>query len=165
MLKHFFKNKSDKKLIDAGADVSTNTSTEPQQSLDGQLDSNKIRALVAELVENDHLFQQAGFSLQQLKIEIGLSSKIICQFIQHKKIDATDEEKLIASVKNKNIIYFILISLFKSVGMKSMLNKSQLDFSGVEINITNPPSVTTLFKRKTTSCNNIQDIKVEATKH
>lgn len=142
MLKNLFKKKSSNDSSESN--ITSNTETETH----GHLDSNKIKALVAELTQADELFKNAGFLFKQLEIEIGLSSKINCGFKQFKSFDSESENKILSQIDSKSIIYFVLLSLFKSTRMQSMLNDSELVFDGVEIEISNPPSVKTIFKRK-----------------
>ena len=112
------------------------------------LSSDKIKAVVADLTSANQLFKDAGFLMEQLEIEVGSVPKIIPQFKQTKEISKEEESTVLEQLVDRNMIKFVLISLFKSSKMKAMMEGTELYFYGIEIEITSAPAVKTIFKRK-----------------
>lgn len=127
---------------------SETTQSTTTQNTSASLSSDKIKAVVADLTNADELFQEAGFIMQQLQIEVGFEPKITPQFSQFKILSKEDEKQLLMKLENRKMIQFILISLFKSAHIKAMLEGSKLCFHAVEIDITTSPTVKTIFKRE-----------------
>jgi hypothetical protein len=112
------------------------------------LSSDKIKAVVADLTSANQLFKDAGFLMEQLEIEVGLVPKITPQFKQTKEITLEEENTILQALTDRNMIKFVLISLFKSSKMKALMEGTELYFYGIEIEITSAPAVKTIFKRK-----------------
>ena len=112
-----------------------------------QLTTDKIKALIAELNNAHPVFTEGGFIMEQLDIEIGLIPKLTPHFIQLKEISSQEEEQLLSQLNDRKMIKFIMISLFKSSRMKSLMENTDMYFHGIEIEITATPSVRTVFKR------------------
>jgi len=112
------------------------------------LSSEKIKAVVADLTSANQIFKEAGFLMEQLEIEVGLVPKITPQFKQTKEISSEEEAQLLEQLNQKQMIKFVLLSLFKSSKMKKLLEGSEMYFYGIEIEITTAPAVKTIFKRK-----------------
>ncbi|TQV86384.1 hypothetical protein [Aliikangiella coralliicola] len=113
-----------------------------------QLTTEKIKALIADLNNAQPIFTEAGFIMEQLDIEIGLIPKLTPHFRQLKEISKQEEDQLLNQLNDRRLIKFILISLFKSSRMKSLLENADMYFHGIEIDITATPSVRTVFKRE-----------------
>ena len=125
-------------------------SQQPQQpdSAPAPLSTERIKAVVAELNSASTLFSEAGFIMDQLDIDIGLSSHLIPHFRQLKEISSEEQEQVLAQLEDNSIIKFVLISLFKSSNMKSLLDNTDMFFHHVAIDISTAPSVRTVFKRE-----------------
>ncbi|MCW8880399.1 MAG: hypothetical protein OQK04_04115 [Kangiellaceae bacterium] len=123
---------------------------EPQQpdKSPASLSTERIKAVVAELNSASTTFSEAGFIMDQLDINIGLSSHIIPHFRQLKEISPEEQEQLLGQLEANSIIKFVLISLFKSSNMKSLLDNTDMFFHHVAIDISTAPSVCTVFKRE-----------------
>ena len=143
MLKGLF-SKLNKNSSDSNVDETVSTS----DSSGTLLSSDKIKAVVADLTGANQLFKEAGFLMEQLEIEVGSVPKIIPQFKQTKEISKEEENKILEQLVNRNMIKFVLISLFKSSKMKALMEGTELYFYGIEIEITSAPAVKTIFKRK-----------------
>ncbi len=113
----------------------------------GQLTSEKIKAIVAELAAAEPHFKAAGFSMEQLEIEVGILPKIVAQFKQLNEISKEHENQILDGLKDKRLIQFLLLSLFKASRMKHLMENVDMVFHGVEIEIAAPPSVRTIFKK------------------
>ncbi|WP_444994372.1 hypothetical protein [Aliikangiella sp. IMCC44359] len=141
-----------KKLEPTASDFSTNEKAEDKPSSPiGQLTTEKIKAIVAELTAETPLFEEAGFLMEQLEIEIGLIPKIVPQFTQTKEISPEEEANFLGQLNNKQLLKFVLQSLFKASRMKALLESTELYLYGIEISVSAPPSVKTIFKRQRVS--------------
>ena len=143
MLKGLF-SKFNKKMPENNVKHSVNT---PNNS-GTILSSDKIKAVLADLTSANQLFKDAGFLMEQLEIEVGLVPKITPQFKQTKEISKEEENSILQELTDRNMIKFVLISLFKSSKMKALMKGTELYFYGIEIEITSAPAVKTIFKRK-----------------
>lgn len=115
------------------------------------LNSDRIRAVIAELNQADAIFQEAGFLMQTLQVEIGVTPKVIPRFVQLSALSETEENALLerfeAQTKSSGIIKFVLISLFKASKMKALMQSTPFIFCGIEIDITTAPTVKAFFER------------------
>ncbi|MGX5174405.1 hypothetical protein ACUR5C_10335 [Aliikangiella sp. IMCC44653] len=144
MIKNLFKNLKktlDSERRDEPPSVDTNSPI-------GQLTTDKIKAIVAEINQAKPLFDQAGFELIQLEIEIGLVPKILPRFKQLKTISTETEAALLKQLEQQKLLAFIMQSLFKSSRMSVLLAETELDLHGIEISISAPPSVRTIFTKQ-----------------
>lgn len=125
-------------------------SEQPQQpdNSPAPLSTERIKAVVAELNSASTIFSEAGFIMDQLDIDIGLSSHIVPHFRQLKESSPAEQEQVLAQLEDNSIIKFVLISLFKSSNMKSLLDNTDMFFHHVSIDISTAPSVKTVFKRE-----------------
>lgn len=113
-----------------------------------QLTTEKIKAIVADLSSAEPIFKQAGFIMEQLEIDIGLIPKVTPQFLQVNKVSAEEEADLLQQLNDRKLLRFILQSLFKSSRMNALMESTDLSIHAIEIDITAPPSVRTIFKRQ-----------------
>jgi len=111
------------------------------------LSTDKIKAIVAEITAASTLFEEAGFLMQRLEIEVGITSRIIPRFRQLKQVSEEEETASLERLKDRQMIHFILVSLFKACRMKALLEDTDMDLCAVEIDISAAPSVKTIFKR------------------
>ena len=123
-------------------------STEDTNSPITKLTTDKLKAIVADLTNAGPIFKEAGFIMEQLEVEVGLLPKIVPQFHQLKKIPKEDEEAVLQQLNDRKLLQFVLQSLFKSSRMEALLGSTDLGLHAIEIEISAPPSVRTIFKRK-----------------
>ena len=139
-------------------DPSTNESdaAEDTNSPITQLTTEKIKAIVADLNSAGPIFSEAGFVMEQLEVEVGLLPKIIPQFLQIKKVSPEIETQLLQQLDDRKLLKFILQSLFKSSRMEALMEHTDLSLYGIEIEISAPPSVRTIFRRQVTESNSAE---------
>ncbi|MET1253554.1 hypothetical protein [Aliikangiella maris] len=150
MIKDLFEQIKQKLTPQSNQSYATDTHTTNQEATSpiGQLTTDKIKAIVAELTQAGPLFAQAGFTMEQLEIEIGLLPKVLPQFVQIKEIPISEESVFLNQLKDQKLLQFVLHSLFKASRMKSLLENTNLSLYGIEISVSAPPSVKTIFKRE-----------------
>ncbi|TQV76949.1 hypothetical protein FLL45_03075 [Aliikangiella marina] len=134
-----------KKKVDISSDP---LSTEDTNSPITKLTTDKLKAIVADLTNAGPIFEEAGFIMEQLEVEVGLLPKIVPQFHQIKKVAKEDEEAVLQQLSDRKLLQFVLQSLFKSSRMEALLGNTDLGLHAIEIEISAPPSVRTIFKRK-----------------
>ena len=134
-----------KKKMDFGSD---DPQAEDTNSPITQLTTDKLKAIVADLTNAGPLFAEAGFVMEQLEVEVGLLPKIVPQFVQTKKISTAQEAEIIQALKTRKLLQFVMQSLFKSSRMDALLENTDLNLYAIEIDISVPPSVRTIFKKQ-----------------
>jgi hypothetical protein len=142
MFKNLFKRETENSKNDSTSHSDDN------KSLQQTLNTEKIKAIVAELNQSDDLFKECGFIMERLDIGIGLDSIITPCFKQLTILPSEQEAEMLKQAEGSSITQFVLLSLFKSSKMKSLMENSNMDFYRIEIDITSSPSVKTIFKRK-----------------
>jgi len=135
-------------------------STDDTNSPITQLTTDKLKAIVADLTNAEPIFTEAGFVMEQLEVEVGLLPKIIPQFVQTKKISPQMEADILEQLNDRKLLQFVLQSLFKSSRMEALMETTDLALFGIEIEISAPPSVRTIFRRRAVETN-----PIEITKH
>ena len=109
------------------------------------LTAEKLKSVILSLNQADNIFQKAGYLMERLDVEFGQQPRLIPQFKQINLITDSEQDSLLSELEDQQLIKFILISLFKSARMQSLFDNSNMDFYGMEIDITSSPSVRTIF--------------------
>ena len=135
------KSKMDSGSIDSSEEVDPNSPIT-------QFTTDKIKAVVAELANAKPTFLAAGFSMEQLEVEVGLIPKVSPQFVQFEKISREKESELLNQLEGQKLLKFVLQSLFKSSRMDALMESTELSLHAIEIDVSVPPSVRTIFKRQ-----------------
>jgi hypothetical protein len=116
-----------------------------------QLTAEKLKAVIVSLNQADPIFRKAGYLMEQMDVEFGIMPKLTPRFRQLSSVSDEEQAILIEEVKELQLIKFILISLNKSSRMQTLFEDSELYYYGMDIVISNEPSVRTVFKRKDSS--------------
>jgi len=124
--------------------------SQPQNSTQtfSNLSAEKLKAVIISLNQADPIFQRAGYIMEQLDVEFGNSPKLNPHFRQIQQIDTELFDAILLELDELQLIKFILISLHKSSRMQSLFENSELYYYGMEIDISNTPTVRATFKRK-----------------
>jgi len=135
---------------DATRDGQDQSHSSPQQgsNSDKNLSTDKIKAIVAQIHEHSEVFISAGFTMEQLDVEIGLKSRIMPHFKQTREISEEEQSALLEQTKDSSLIRFVLMSLFRSKKMEGLFENTDMYFHEVANDITEEPCVRTTFKRK-----------------
>lgn len=112
----------------------------------GDLGMEKLKAVITEVTAAFPVFERAGFEVEEVQIEIGLAPKLMPRFKHTRTITPEEQEKLLAEVAHQKLVKFMLISLFKSIKMKSLIQDPKLEFHAIEIDLTAVPSVRGIFR-------------------
>lgn len=112
----------------------------------GELGVEKLKAVINEVTAAFPLFERAGFAIDEVQVEIGLAPKLMPRFRHVKDISVEEQQAIIDEASSKQLIQFMLISLFKSSKMKNLIQDPKLDFHAIEIDLTATPSVRGIFK-------------------
>jgi len=143
MFSRFFS--KDNKKTPASDDASSNSGAD---SGFANLTAEKLKAIIVSLNEAEPVFAKAGYRIEQLDVEFGNNTKLTPHFKQLEAIDEQQQDALLATLADQQLIKFILISLNKSSRMQTLFENSDLYYYGMEIDISASPSVRTVFKRK-----------------
>jgi len=86
-----------------------------------------------------------------LEVELSVIPKLIPHF---EKLSDTDEEtriNIIGQVKDKRIIRLLLKALFNADNFQKSLTMGNMEFAGIEIEITAIPAIRLLYKNPATN--------------
>ncbi len=150
MFSRFF-NKSSKTQqdLEGASHQDTSSDTEsPKGQTFPQLTAEKLKAVIQSLNQADPIFKKAGYLMEEMDVEFGIMPKLTPRFRQLSSVSDEEQQRLIDEVEELQLIKFILISLNKSSRMQTLFEDSELYYYGMEIVISNEPSVGTIFKRK-----------------
>ena len=120
----------------------------------GEMGMEKLKAVIDEVTSSFPLFEKAGFHVEEVQVEIGMTPKLMPRFKQVKEVSVSEQEALLQQAGEKKLVKFMLISLFKSSKMKNLITDPKLDFHGIEIDLTAVPSVRSIF-RSAKNCDNV----------
>ncbi len=137
----FFKN-----LFNKITSSNSSSSNEQEPKLISEVGVDKLKAIIAEVTAAFPIFEKAGFEIEELQIEVGLVPKFLPRFKQVKTISQQDQDAILQEVQNKKLVKFMLISLFKSTKMQSLIQDPKLEFYGLEIEVTAVPAVRGIFR-------------------
>ncbi len=135
------------------ADKEEPTQSSASGSSFSNLNAEKLKAVIISLNQAEPIFEKAGYMMEKLTVEFGHESKLTPQFKRINLISEDEQNELLASLEDKQLIKFVIISLYKSSKIQSLFKDSALFYYGMEIDISSVPSVKTIFKRKETNPN------------
>jgi hypothetical protein len=154
-----------KKLLDS--DSSNTSETEQYEDWDAQHDeskdnndeyeekyefrfnkviSDKVKNTINDFIEAAPLIERAGFRIRDLEVELSIIPKLIPHF--EKTIDVDDRARrlIIEEVHDKRLIRLLLKALFKADNFQKSIKMGNLEFAGIEIEITAIPAVRLRYK-------------------
>jgi hypothetical protein len=111
-----------------------------------ELGMEKLKAVIAEVTSAFPLFERAGFAVEEVQVEIGLTPKLMPRFKHTHTLPQEVQQQLLAEASDKKLVKFMLISLFKSVNMQNLIQDPKLKLYGIEIDLTAVPSVRGIFR-------------------
>ena len=111
------------------------------------LSSEKIKSLIITLNQAKPIFENAGYCMEQLDVVFGLEPKLSAHFKKVEDIELAVYQEILKQLDENQLVRFILISLHKSEKMNSLFSESDLDYYGMDIDISSKPSVTSIFKK------------------
>ena len=108
--------------------------------------SDKVKSVINDFIEAAPLIERAGFRIRDLEIELSVIPKLIPHF--EKTIDVDDDARLliIEEVHDKRLIRLLLKALFKADNFQKSIKMGNLEFAGIEIEITAIPAVRLRYK-------------------
>jgi hypothetical protein len=108
--------------------------------------SNKVKGIINDFIEAAPLIEAAGFRIRDLEVELSVIPKLIPHFEKMADTDDATRNEIIAKVGNKRIIRLLLKALFKADNFQKSLKMGNLQFSGIEIEITAIPAIRLIYK-------------------
>ncbi len=99
---------------------------------------------------NDALpeIEEAGFVLIRLDVDIALLPRLFARFKQVRLISDEERETILTKTKKNKFLNFILLGLFKAVGIKNEVKIDNIDLKEIELEIGLTPSVKLIFRRE-----------------
>jgi len=108
--------------------------------------SNKVRSIINDFIEAAPLIEAAGFRIRDMEIELSVIPKLIPHFEKFIETDETTRINIIEQVQDKKLVKLLLKALFKADNFQQSLKMGNLEFAGIEIEITAIPAVRLLYK-------------------
>ncbi len=112
----------------------------------GELGIEKLKSVIAEVSAAIPLFEKAGYEVEEIQVEIGMTPKLMPRFRVAREISVAEQQHMLEEAGERKLVKFILISLFKSTKMKNLIQDPKLEFHSIEIDLTAVPSVRGIFK-------------------
>ena len=108
--------------------------------------SDKVKNVINDFIESAPLIERAGFRIRDLEVELSVIPKLIPHF--EKTIDVDDKTRLliIEEVYDKRLIRLLLKALFKADNFQKSIKMGNLEFAGIEIEITAIPAIRLRYK-------------------
>jgi len=99
---------------------------------------------------NDALpdIEEAGFVLIRLDVDIALLPRLFARFKQVRLISDEERETILTKTKKNKFLNFILLGLFKAIGIKNEVKIDNIDLKEIELEIGLTPSVKLIFRRE-----------------
>ena len=112
---------------------------------------------------NDALpeIEEAGFVLIRLDVDIALLPRLFARFKQVRLISDEERETILTKTKKNKFLNFILLGLFKAVGIKNEVKIDNIDLKEIELEIGLTPSVKLIFRREEDGKDLFVDVKKE----
>ena len=112
---------------------------------------------------NDALpeIEEAGFVLIRLDVDIALLPRLFARFKQVRLISDEERETILTKTKKNKFLNFILLGLFKAVGIKNEVEIDNMDLKEIELEIGLTPSVKLIFRREDDGKDLLVDVKKE----
>lgn len=146
MFSKYFNKKGEKDSDNDSKKVNSGSDSELGKPLTN-LTATQLKGIIASLNNAGPVFEKAGYRIEQLDVEFGISPKLTPYFKQLKSITHQRHNEILAEIEGQQLIKFILISLAKSARMQSILEGSELYYYGMQMDISSQPTVRTIFKR------------------
>ncbi len=107
----------------------------------------KINDAWQEIENASAIFQQTGYSITNISINLSLPPTLQLSLDQVENISDADEEKLLEENKDKTFLYPILVALFKANAIQKSINSVQYKFAGLTIGLGISPSIDMKFNK------------------
>lgn len=107
----------------------------------------KINEAWLEIENASSVFQQTGYSITNISINLSLPPTLQLSLDQVENISDSDEEKLLEENKDKTFLYPILVALFKANAIQKSINSVQYKFTGLTIGLGISPSIDMKFTK------------------
>ena len=92
------------------------------------------------------ILEEAGFKLDRLQIEVGLSPKIITLFETRPGLTPEHGRELLGQVKSSRLMRAMLEGLVKAAALQQHVHLPGMNFVGIEVAVGPIPNVRIVFK-------------------
>ena len=118
--------------------------TEATQELKS-VGEDKLLETANAISKNRPVFEEAGYTVCSMEMELGLNPKVVAHFRRHAEVPLREQELLIAELEKKppaegNLIIHMLKSLLKVRAMENRVHLDQLALAEVALEVGIPPS-------------------------
>lgn len=102
---------------------------------------DKLKAGIDELSNGLPLIEQAGFTVHDINIGIGIPPEVSLSFKKTNTVSSVDIQKIIDENQDKTILVPVLQALLTANNMQSKITMGKFNFTGVGIKVGIPPEV------------------------
>ncbi|RLA03302.1 MAG: hypothetical protein DRQ47_05410 [Gammaproteobacteria bacterium] len=120
--------------------------------------SSKVRLIISDFIEAAPLIEAAGFRIRDLEVELSVIPKLIPHFEKLADVDDAKRLQIIEQVQDKRIISLLLKALFKADNFQKSLSMGNLEFAGIEIEITAIPAIRLRYQNPLSSKEETTDL-------
>ena len=118
--------------------------TEATQELKS-VGEDKLLETTNAISKNRAVFEEAGYTLSGLEMELGLNPRVIAHFRRHAEVPLREQELLITELEKKppadgNLVVLMLKSLLKVQAMENRVRLERLAMAEVTLEVGIPPS-------------------------
>ena len=106
---------------------------------------DKLLETANAISKNRAVFEEAGYTISCMEMELGLNPRVIAHFRRHAEVRLREQELLIAELEKKppaegNLVVLMLKSLLKVQAMESRVRLERLALAEITLEVGIPPS-------------------------
>lgn len=118
--------------------------TEATQELKS-VGEDKLLETTNAISKNRAVFEEAGYTISGMEMELGLNPRVIAHFRRHAEVPLREQELLITELEKKppadgNLVVLMLKSLLKVQAMENRVHLERLAMAEVTLEVGIPPS-------------------------
>ncbi len=106
---------------------------------------NELQDIVNEINNSLPIIQEAGYSVNQIDIDLGMPSRIVIYFEMQKKISDDKKNSILKKIEDRDILHATLQTLFETEDFRNSIKVGDLKFQTISISIGTVTSIKFIF--------------------
>lgn len=111
-----------------------------------ELAQKKAKEMTDQLNSDLPVFEQAGFGLVRMDIEIGITPNVTAMFAIRSRLDEAQKNKQLKEVRSNRRLHTLLTLLFKSEALIDFVDIGELECYVIKITLGTRPTVTLVYQ-------------------
>jgi len=136
------------KITSADLDLDESLPPEDTSGSTSCLAEEQLEKSIAELLEHNHIFEEAGYVISCIEAEMSDQPKLIPHFRRVHSAGRAEQERLTKRQSDKPMAALVLNSLLKAQTLVQKTQPNKLQFAEVVIELASPPSVRVVWKEE-----------------